>query len=140
MLALAVVAIGLTPFTERVGIVVDAVDQIEVNHFFDDAGELVFSQLIFYDWSASESRFQVVDWRLLKASAQRPTRDLVNGGYYLLWHDGEVTRRVEAPAHRETFTQHDPELRERDYLPKHLRRGLTPPHEPRASSEIETQP
>ena len=48
----------------------EKVDLIEVNHFYDEQGKLVLDQLIFYDWSPADGRFQVRAWRLLK---KRPT-------------------------------------------------------------------
>ena len=53
----------------------DHVDLIEVNHFYDEKGRLVFDQIIFYDWSATRSRYNIRDWRLLKTRAQLPRRD-----------------------------------------------------------------
>ena len=40
---------------------------------------------------------------------------------------GEVLRTVTAKSFRETWTQHDPELAERDYLPKERRRDFYRP-------------
>lgn len=45
-------------------------------------------------------------------------------GYSATWHDGELLRVIEAASFRETWTQYDPELVERDYLPKERRREL----------------
>lgn len=126
---LAVSAAGLLPSDD---VAADQVDMVEVNHYYDDEARHVFDQLIFYDWSASENRFQVRAWRLLKSSAQLPSRNWASGGYDVIWHDGEVTRKVQAKAMRETWTQHDPEMRERSYLPKEQRRRLYTPR-------IETQ-
>ena len=53
--------------TERPGPLVDRVDVVEVNHFYDGStGKLTFDQIIWYDWNPYESRYDVVDWRLLK--------------------------------------------------------------------------
>ncbi len=51
--------------------------------------------------------------------------------------DGELLRRVEAAAGRESWTQYDVELAERDWLPAELRRGLRSPvgHLPASTSE-----
>lgn len=106
-------------------VAVDHVDLIEINHFFDEKGKLVFDQVIFYDWSKTHSRYQVRAWRLLRDRGQYPERDWRRGEWWSLWHDGETLREVRAPAFRETWTQHDPELTERDYLPKEKRRDLT---------------
>ena len=51
-----------------------------------------------------------------------------HGGYVALWQDcgqgGEILRRVHSQSIRETWTQHDPELVEREYLPKERRKEL----------------
>ncbi len=99
----------------------ERVDLIEVNHFHDDQGRLVFEQVIFYEWSAEKSRHQVQAWRLLKNPSQRPKRDFATGEYVATWFDGDIFREVRAPAARESWTQYDPELIEREHLPKEKR-------------------
>ncbi|PQO44334.1 hypothetical protein [Blastopirellula marina] len=105
--------------------ITDRVDLVEINHYYDPQGRLVFDQVIFYEWSSKNARFDVVAWRLLKTPAQVPTRDWKRGGYVTSWRDGDVLRQVRSTQRRETWTQHDPELVERDYLPRELRRGLS---------------
>ena len=107
--------------------VCDSVDLVEVNHFYDEEANPVFDQVIFYDWSDEQNRFQVRAWRLVKDSAQLPTRDWSTGGYQMIWNDGQILRSVHAKAMRETWTQHDPEMRERSYFPKEQRRELLAP-------------
>jgi hypothetical protein len=104
--------------------VCDRVELIEVNHFYDESGKHVFDQLIFYDWCEATGRHEVRAWRLLKKPTQYPRRDEPRGTFTALWHDGDVLRSVEARAIRETWTQHDPELSERQALPKNQRREL----------------
>ena len=116
-----VVAFGLNP-TEDVAR--ERVDLMEVNHFYDEQGRLVFDQIIFYDWSPEHSRYMVRAWRMVKNPAQLPERDWRDGGYLSVWQDGEVLRRVRAESMRETWTQYDPELIEREYLPRERRREL----------------
>ena len=116
-----VVSLGISP-TEDVAR--EQVDLMEVNHFYDEQGRLVFDQVIFYDWSADHSRYMVRAWRLVKNPAQLPQRDWKAGGYLSVWHDGEVLRRVHGESMRETWTQYDPELVEREYLPKERRKEL----------------
>jgi len=117
------IAWGISP---REDIAVEKVDLIEVNHFYDDQGRLVFDQCIFYDWSSADGRYMVRAWRLVKNPSQLPQRDWAHGGHTAIWQDGEVLRKVRAGSMRESFTQYDPELVEREYLPKELRRDLTP--------------
>ena len=102
----------------------ERVDLIEVNHFYDEQGDLVFDQIIFYDWSHPEGRYHVRAWRLLKTPAQLPRKSWQDRSYVAIWHDGEVLRRVQASSVRESWTQFDPELVEREYLPKEHRTEL----------------
>lgn len=105
----------------------DRVDLIEVNHFHDDQARLVFDQVIFYEWSPAKGRHQVLAWRLLKAPGQRPRRDYRTGDFAAMWTDGGTEREVRAVTFRETWTQHDPELVEREALAVPMRRDLSKP-------------
>ena len=120
-IAVYMAAVCLNPVED---VAFDTVDLIEVNHFYDEQGRLVFDQVIFYDWSPAQSRYQVRDWRLLKTPAQLPRRNWSRDEFVAIWHDGEVLRKVRAQAIRESWTQYDPELVEREYLPKEKRREL----------------
>lgn len=102
----------------------DRVSVAELNHFFDYNGRLIFDQVIYYDWSPHTERFQVRAWRLVKDQSFVPARDWEGGGYLSVWNDGEVIRRVRADSFRESWTQYDPELAEREVLCKERRREL----------------
>lgn len=119
LLALSAI-VASTPRDEAT---VDRVDLVELNHCFDEYGRPAIDQLIFYDWCTAECRFQVRAWRLLKTPAQMPRPD-VSGGYMIRWQDGAVLREIYAKQFRETWTQYDPELTEREFLPKDKRRDL----------------
>jgi len=103
----------------------DSVDLVEVNHYHDARGQHVFDQLIFYDWSSQKRRFQVRAWRLIKNENQMPRRDHRNGNWLVRWHDDGAMREVTATSRRETWTQYDPELVERDNLPQEQRLDLS---------------
>lgn len=120
---LCLVLLAANPSSE---VLEERVDLIELNHFFDDQGRHVFDQLIFYDWSPGTAHYQVRAWRLSKTERQLPQRDWTRGGYALRWQDGEHLRCVTAIGRRETWTQYDRELDERDFLPKELRMDLIP--------------
>jgi hypothetical protein len=107
-------------------VVKDFVDLVEVNHYHDARGEHVFDQLIFYDWSSQKKRFQVRAWRLIKSESQLPRRDHRQGHWLVRWHDDGILREVTATSHRETWTQYDPELIERENLPQDQRLDLSP--------------
>lgn len=123
-LVLAGFTTGLTPAEPAAH---DEVDLMEINHFYDEQGRLLFDQVIFYDWSIEDGRYHVCAWRLLKDPAQLPRRNWQRNVYVATWHDGDLLRNVEARQLRETWTQHDPELVEREYLPKECRRELRKP-------------
>jgi hypothetical protein len=121
-MAVCLSVIGLNPVED---VNRDRVDLIEVNHLYDDKGGLVFDQVIFYNWCGKKCRYEVCDYRLLKKSAQLPKRNWRLKKYEAVWHDGDLLRRVTAPSFRETWTRYDPELAERDNLPKEKRAGLS---------------
>lgn len=124
-IAVCMAAFTLSPAD---GVTVDEVDLVEVNHFYDDQGRLVFDQVIYYDWSPAQHRYQVRDWRLLKTPSQIPVRDWRDGGYVSEWEDFKQRnglRRVRSKSVRETWTQFDPELVEREFLAQEKREELT---------------
>ncbi len=108
----------------REGVARDHVDLIEVNHFYDETGKLVFDQVIFYDWSVEHGRYNVRDWKLLKKTGQIPVRNWSKGEFLAVWYDGDTLRVVRSSSVRESWTQYDPELLEREYFPKEKRAGL----------------
>ena len=121
LLALALLAV-LPPED----VAVEQVDLIELNHFYDEQGRAVFDQCVFYAWRQERERYDVLGWRLIKRGDQYPRRNWGKGGFTAVWYDGELLRHVNAHAFRETDTQHDPELVEREFLPKEMRRELIP--------------
>jgi len=112
--------------TSNSSVIKDMVDLVEVNHYHDARGDHVFDQLIFYDWSSQKHRFQVRAWRLIKTESQLPRRDHRHANWLVRWHDDGVLREVTAASRRETWTQYDPELIERENLPQDQRLDLSP--------------
>ena len=123
-LGLAFSSFAISP---REDVASERVDLIEVNHFYDDQGRLVFDQLLFYDWSHDDGRYQLRAWRMVKNNTQLPQRNWQSGGYVATWQDGDVLRKISAASTRESWTQYDPELTEREFLPKEKRRELRSP-------------
>ncbi len=97
----------------------DSVSVLEVQHFYDEHGRLVFDQLI--GWGEDD---HVVFWRLIKTESDLPRRDWQAGGYVTTYMDGEQLRTVRAFAFRERWESYDVELWDREALPKEKRRGL----------------
>lgn len=113
----------------------DRVDLIEVNHFYDEQGRFVYDQIVFYDWCPRECRYQLRDWRLIKNGNQIPLQDAKTGEFTAVWSDFKsrnVLRKTTARLFRESWTQYDPELVEREFLPESKRkklREILPPEE-----------
>jgi hypothetical protein len=106
----------------------ETVDLIEINHLYDEHGHPVFDQVLFYDWSAAHGRYQLRDWRLLKSPNQIPLPSAKDREYVSVWNDfkaGDTVRATKSRIVRETWTQFDPELAERDFLPADQRRKLS---------------
>jgi hypothetical protein len=118
---LTLLAVGFNPTED---IPHNHFDLVEVNHFLDANGRLVFEQVIFYQWSRVSNRYQVQAWRLIKSEAQLPQYDSARHQYIARWFDGEQLREISAQQLRETWTQKDPEVVERKHLPKELRYDL----------------
>jgi hypothetical protein len=105
----------------------ETVDLIEINHFHDDQGRPVFDQILFYDWSPAQGRYQLRDWRLLKSQNQIPLASARDREFVAVWTDPktrDTLRATKAKIVRETWTHFDPELVEREYLAENLRRKL----------------
>ena len=115
-------ALGLQPIEP---VAQEHVDLVEINHYYDQRGKLVLDQVIFYEWCAERCRYQVRDWRLLKSANQLPRRNRHGNDYGAVWRDGQVLRKVHARAVRETWTLYDPEVADREYLPKNRRRKFS---------------
>lgn len=109
-------------------------DLIDVNNYYDEYSRHVFCQLLFYDWHSGDGRHHLRAWRMVKpGSADKqsiqqpailPRYDHARRLWVSEWLDGDIWRRVEAVAFRESWTQYDPELTEREFLPKEKRREL----------------
>jgi hypothetical protein len=124
---LSLIALLLLSIVPRECELRESCDLVELNHFYDENARLVFDQDIFYDWSPHDGRYQVRAWRLVKCDGQIPVRDWQRGGYVTRWQEFEMPREVRSQSIRETWTQYDVELVERDFLAKESRRELRKP-------------
>ncbi|PQO38724.1 hypothetical protein C5Y96_02255 [Blastopirellula marina] len=120
-LLLACAWLGLVPSDPAI---LDQVDLVEVNHVYDSSGHPVLDQVIFYQWSHVDARYQVVAWRLLRSPGQVPRRVWNQRVYVARWFDAEMLRNVIAGQYRETWTTYDPEMAERAIYPIEYRREL----------------
>lgn len=126
----------------------DRVDVIELNHFYNSEAKHVFSQWLLLDWNENKSRHDIVEWAMCRTKVIKDGKTFPhcrnevvatkNGWRLEFLHNG-VLRCVFADQFRETFTQFDREVAERETLPKELRRGLSRPlREPVLDSTIRT--
>lgn len=106
----------------------ERVDLVEVNHFYDDSGKHKFDQIIYYRWSGENARFDIVDYKQLRCIDQIPVRVEKLDGWLSVWQDRgdhHLLRSIFAREKIETWTQHDPEMLQRKYLPKDRRCQLS---------------
>jgi len=116
---------GCEAFGPRLDPVVhDACDIIELNHYYDGSGKLVLEQYIFWDWHPADSSFRVVAWRHADKCALK-CRGSLRTGYEMMLFDGEQVRRIRSRMRRETWTQYDPEVHDRQFVPQDQRTGLS---------------
>lgn len=104
---------------------VDHADEIEINHLHRTDGCHTFTQVIFWEWDQSYGRHQIIAWRMMHDSADWPIDKSPCGKWRVTWREGGVLRRVMAGRLKETRTLVDPEVAEREILPREFRRGLT---------------
>lgn len=136
MNALLLLLLGIVPHE---AVISERCDVIELNHFYDDCGKHVLDQVIFWDWYPGDCRFHVRDWRMVKQLVSRPEpgvmphytgmnwrfrKDLDRDCWVAYGRDGKETREVRSGVMRESWEQYDPELAEREIIPKERRRGL----------------
>lgn len=125
-------------------IVADDVDLIELNHYYDGCGQPIFSQFIFWDWHPRLGTHVVRAWTMADTTRTangvlvcRGNTPLIGNrpvptaaGWRLIYTDratGHTLRQITARAFRETWTQHDPEVTDRDRLPTADRTPLSRP-------------
>jgi hypothetical protein len=121
MPAIVLLICGLVPHST---IAFDRCDVVQIDHYYDDRWSLVFDQMIFWEWSEEQSMYRVLAWRLIKSKDQCPLRDWVAGGYVVRWMDGSILREVRAESIRESWSQSDQEVENRNMFPVHKRRLL----------------
>lgn len=124
MLTVALCALSIVPVSIAIR---ERADVIEVNRYHDADGNLVFTQVIFWEWSGED--FRVFAWRMVKSPRQLPVVEhrqgyTANPGYKMTWIDNGHLRSVRSPSVRYTWTQYDPELRDRKIFSPDERRGL----------------
>lgn len=106
----------------------DEIEVIELNHFYDDVGRLVFDQLIF--WRADHRGvLQVGAWMLAKRGTLTEV-PCVGRRAFLLSTGDAPDRVIHAKSYLQTHTQHDIEMTDRTRLPKNMRVPLTPADKP----------
>lgn len=103
----------------------EQVDAIELNHFFDPRGQLVYDQVIFFERTPTTGRFQVRAWCLVDDRETMNRRPLLNdNGLYECFavdSNEQLTRRIVSRVFRESWSQVDPEREDKKRFPESLR-------------------
>jgi len=127
----------------------DSFDRAEINHCYDENGALVLDQLLFWDWD-HQCRGEVCEaWVLIKRRRE-PTEEEKQAwmrksefpfvaewkglvprrapdGWVFDFTNRDVYYRVTVKTWRETWTQYDPEVVNRGFVPKKQRKGFRKP-------------
>lgn len=108
MLPLALLLCSIVPRED--GVLRDHCERLEQNHYHNENGELVFSQIVGWD------QRHVFFWRLNKDSELIPER--TQSGWVLRWNDRGSLREVHARSYAESWTQWDIETADRELCPR----------------------
>lgn len=105
------------------------VDLIELNHFFDQQGRLVYDQVVFYERAPETGRFQVRAWCLVEDREhlnRRPVKNQETELYQVDWFDTDqrFLRKITSRLFRESWTQVDPERSNKKFHDERLRISL----------------
>jgi len=123
MIAILLLAIAATSSS-----FIEYVDLIELNHFHDHRGRLVYDQVIFYERTPTTGRFQVRSWCLANDEQpnRRPVKNETSGLYQVDWFDTDqqTLRKITSRLYRESWSQVDPERENKKVHPDGLRVGL----------------
>ena len=128
MLAIVLVSILSVPL-KLANTIAESVDCIELNHFHDQKGKLVYDQVIFYERAPETGRFRVRAWCLVEDREvldRRPVKNEETGVYRVDWFDSDkrVKRKITSRMFRESWTQLDPERENKKVHDERLRRCL----------------
>lgn len=119
-------------------IVKDQVEFLELNHFHDEYGRIVFDQYLFYDKYPRTTIEYTRQWRLIRGSRETEVKDewglnpvyLGSPDYHLDLYNKEIAfveglvgenrieRRIKFRWFNETYTQIDTELENRQIIDK----------------------
>ena len=106
------VLFSLQPYTSEV---IQQADVVEYNHFYDDNGKHVFDQLILWKWDYFVGSNVSHGFKIVKGNESIEPK-------CILWEEGEEIHKIDSkcPLY-ETWTQYDPENKNREVFPKELR-------------------
>ena len=128
-LVLSLVALVLAIPCQLASHSVEYVDLIELNHYYDKCGRLVFEQVICYERTPETGRFQVRAWCMVndrEHSNRRPVKNEQTQMYQVDWLDTDkrLQRKITSRLYRESWSMVDPEVANKKVHPEGLRVGL----------------
>ena len=98
------------------GIAEEHIDMIELNHYYDLKGRIVFDQIIFWEKWPSNGKYHVRAWCLAddnsnKFENRRPIYDYQTDLWVVNWNDtdAELRRKLTTSVYKESWTKTDPE-------------------------------
>lgn len=122
------------------GVTQENVDLAEYNNLYGPDGNAVIDQIILWNWDVSDKAYRCAGWaqvptkekEVVHGKSKFKDREPVGGIYGVKTEDGRYktiintagkTRIIYSDLFRETWTQNDPEMDDRAFLPKEKRQA-----------------
>ncbi len=112
---------------DQLSVIIANCDTIELNHFYDGEGKLLFNQFVFWEFDESDSQWKVVDWMLgtYNFGSTKVNYDLNTTVKTLVINRQTNLFKIKYKNRFfESWTQYDSELANRSILSIEKRRGL----------------
>ena len=111
---------------------IESVDLIELNHYHDARGKLVFDQVVFWAIDQTTREFCVRAWCMVDDREELnrvPIKSEINGRWSVVWRDSDkrVVRHITSQQYRESWSQLDPEREDKKRHDERLRIALVSP-------------
>jgi hypothetical protein len=115
MMFIVLMILATNPFAAH-----ETADKLELNHFHDECGKPVYTQVIIYDFNNATTNEETRHWYLVnpgKDWGRYPTYCSGSDRWAVRWLDKEqmIGRQITAPSYVETFTQTDQSERTRRF-------------------------
>lgn len=97
---------------------------MEINHRYDDQGRHCYDQIILWDWNPQYRRHHVALWLLIDQTRHEMPRKVGDMWYFTIPKLEGPQVKIKSKIRRETWTDYDPERKDKELFDEKYRRGL----------------